>query len=82
VAVKLTGLSKDGLTTLQKTSVGDREMVRKMMLTQFTFAEPAALGITENFVWMFCNSNENKVEGKRVLGSGLHGSVLCGAGQI
>jgi hypothetical protein len=73
VAVKLTGLSQDGRPTLQKTSVGDGEMVRKM-LTQFAFAKPAALGIIEDLVWIFEDSK--KTEAKRVLGSGLHGSVF------
>ena len=75
VAVKLTGLSRDRLPTLQRTSVGDGEMVRKM-LTQFAFAEPAALGITKNVAWIFRNGGENRFEAKRVLGSGIHGRVF------
>jgi hypothetical protein len=73
VAVKLTGLSRNGRPILQKTYVGEGEMVGKM-LTQFAFAKPAALGINEGLVWMFGDAKE--IEAKSVLGSGLHGSVF------
>lgn len=74
MAVRFTGYDGSGSLCLVKTPVYDGDHVRTI-LTQFAFARPSDLGFERmsEARWTF---NNNAVEGDRILGEGLHGSVF------
>ena len=74
VAVRFLGYDGSGSLRLMKTPVYDGDHVRTI-LTQIAFAQPSDLGFEHmsEARWTFNNST---VEGDRILGKGLHGSVF------
>lgn len=74
VAVNLVALNEGATPRIVKTAICEGERVRTI-LTQFAFAQPSDLGIQRvaDAVWNF--GGQKIIEGRRVLGSGLHGKV-------
>mmetsp|Transcript_9736 Transcript_9736/g.26985 ORF Transcript_9736/g.26985 Transcript_9736/m.26985 type:complete len:614 (-) Transcript_9736:524-2365(-) len=72
VAVKLVAVDENMVPTLHKTAIFEGEMVRKLM-SQFAFASPKELGVNAVKQWDFGGTF---VEGRRAIGSGLHGRVF------
>ena len=74
VAVRFIGYDGEGNPRLQKTPIYTGDHVRTV-LTQFAFAKPDHLGfdLMSRAHWIF---NDIMVQGGRILGEGLHGSVF------
>ena len=79
VAVEFVGYDSNGNPLLSKTPIRHGEDVQTI-LTQFAFADPCNLGF-DRMSKAHWNFNGRMVQGGRILGEGLHGSVFSVIGE-